>query len=213
MTLDYCATFSSVDYSNRLKSFNRKMFTNNSDKENNLTPSQSCLKKKKWVQKKSGLSQPTNIITLRFFLFQGMLSIFWRQWLDFEGVFYQGSPFWCSLDTHKLPVLTCNKENKHYGRLRALLLQQSFCVLALMDRSQGQVHGSEGKSLIIVFLPHSCQSKPAHWLAQLHALDHKPKLLTTFLLICSRKGARQRSRFLVCLANLLACKPYQTSIH
>lgn len=82
-----------------------------------------------------------------------MLSIFWRQWLDFEGVFYQGSTLWCSLDTHKLPVLTCNKESKHYGCLRVVLLQQSFCVLALMDRSQGQVHGSEGKFLIICLPP------------------------------------------------------------
>lgn len=82
-----------------------------------------------------------------------MLSIFWRQWLDFEGVFYQGSTLWCSLDTHKLPVLTCNKENKHYGCLRLILLQQSFCVLALMDRSQGQVHGSEGKFLILCLPP------------------------------------------------------------
>ncbi|XP_032347696.1 putative thiamine transporter SLC35F3 isoform X2 [Camelus ferus] len=76
---------------------------------------------------------------------QGMLSIFWRQWLDFEGVCYQGSTLWCSLDTHKLPVLTCNKDNKHHGCLRVVLLQQSFCVLALMDCSQGQVHGREDR--------------------------------------------------------------------
>ena len=100
-----------------------------------------------------------------------MLPIFWRQWLDFEGVFYQGSPLWSSVDSHKLPVLIRNNENKHYGRLCALLLQQGFCVLALVDRSQGQVHGREGKFLATCLLPSLASTSPAHWLAQLHVRD------------------------------------------
>lgn len=142
-----------------------------------------------------------------------MLSIFWRQWLDFEGVFYQGSTFRCSLDTHKLPVLTCNKENKHYGCLRVVLLQQSFCVLALMDRSQGQVHGSEGKFLIICLPPslsHVNHNLPIGLLSSMcwtasRAAGHCPN--------SQQKRGPQRAQFLVCLANLLACKPYKTSIH
>lgn len=139
-----------------------------------------------------------------------MLSIFWRQWLDFEGVFYQGSTLWCSLDTHKLPVLTCNKENKHYGCLRIVLLQQSFCVLALMDRSQGQVHGSEGKFLILCLPPslsHASQNLPIGLLNSI-CWTVQSKLLTTLLLICSRKGAQPKARLLGCLANLIACEPF-----
>lgn len=91
-----------------------------------------------------------------------MLSVFWRQWLDFESVLYQGSTFWCSLDSHKLPVLTCNKEDKRYRRLRSVLLQQVICFLAVVDRSQGQIHGSEGKFPIIYLPPlgHAKQNLP-----------------------------------------------------
>ncbi|GAB1293818.1 Putative thiamine transporter SLC35F3 [Apodemus speciosus] len=73
----------------------------------------------------------------------GMLSVFWRQWLDFESVLYQGGTFRCSLDSHKLPIPTRNKEDKRYRRLRPVLLQQIICFLAVMDCSQGQIHGSE----------------------------------------------------------------------
>lgn len=85
------------------------------------------------------------------------------------------------MDSHKLPVLIRNNENKHYGRLCALLLQQGFCVLALVDRSQGQVHGREGKFLATCLLPSLASTSPAHWLAQLHVRDRKPRLLTTQL--------------------------------
>lgn len=74
-----------------------------------------------------------------------MLSVLWRQWLDSESVLYQGSTFWCSLDSHKLPVLTRNKEDKRHRCLRPVLLQQIICFLAVVDRSQGQIHGSEGE--------------------------------------------------------------------
>lgn len=92
-----------------------------------------------------------------------MLSVFWRQWLDFESVLYQGSTIRCPLDAHQLPVLTRNKENKRYRCLRAVLLQQSLCFLAVVDRSQGQIHGSEGKFPIVCLPPslgHANQNLP-----------------------------------------------------
>lgn len=82
-----------------------------------------------------------------------MLSVFWRQWLDSESVLYQGSTIRGPLDAHELPVLTRNKENQRYRCLRAVLLQQSLCFLAVVDRSQGQIHGSEGKFPVIPLLP------------------------------------------------------------
>lgn len=106
-----------------------------------------------------------------------MLSVFWRQWLDFESVLYQGSTIRCPLDAHELPVFTRNKENKRYRCLRAVLLQQSLCFLAVVDRSQGQIHGSEGKFPIMSSsLSQSCQPKPALWLAWLHVLDCEHQL-------------------------------------
>lgn len=102
-----------------------------------------------------------------------MLSVFWRQWLDSESVLYQGSTIRGPLDAHELPVLTRNKENQRYRCLRAVLLQQSLCFLAVVDCSQGQIHGSEGKFPVIPLLPscQSCQPKPALRLPWLHVLD------------------------------------------
>jgi hypothetical protein len=119
-----------------------------------------------------------------------MLSVLWRQWLDSESVLYQGSTFWCSLDSHKLPVLTRNKEDKRHRRLRPVLLQQIICFLAVVDCSQGQIHGSEGKFSINCLAP----------LCRAQTPPCKQQLLTEVLIL-------RRVRFLLWLSGLLACYP------
>ncbi|EDL11810.1 solute carrier family 35, member F3, isoform CRA_b, partial [Mus musculus] len=104
---------------------------------------------------------------------QGMLSVLWRQWLDSESVLYQGSTFWCSLDSHKLPVLTRNKEDKRHRRLRPVLLQQIICFLAVVDCSQGQIHGSEDRGRHPCHRWH-CHDDLCRWLPQSLSHWHSP---------------------------------------
>lgn len=48
------------------------------------------------------------------------------------------------MDFDELPVLTGFKEADSHGCLRSVLLQQSLCLLVVVDRAERQVHGSEG---------------------------------------------------------------------